>query len=69
MGRVAGKVCIVTGAAITHRYAEGTPLSRLGQPMDVANVVVFLASDESRMMNGADLVLDQTVTIQEGFMT
>ena len=55
-------------AAITHRHADGTPLSRLGQPMDVANVVVFLASDESRMMNGADLVLDQTVTIQEGFM-
>ena len=55
-------------AALSGKHADGTPLSRLGQPIDVANVVVFLASDESRMMNGADLVLDQTVTIQEGFM-
>jgi 3(or 17)beta-hydroxysteroid dehydrogenase len=42
-------------------------LSRLGRPSDIANAVVFLASDESRMMNGADLVLDQSITIQEGF--
>ena len=68
MGRVAGKVCMVTDAAITLRHAEGTPLSRRGQPMNVVNVVVFLVSDESRMMNGADRMLDQTVTIQEGFM-
>ena len=31
--------------------------------MSFANVVVFLASDESRLMNGVGLVLDQTVTI------
>jgi 3(or 17)beta-hydroxysteroid dehydrogenase len=36
----------------------------LGRPEDVANVVVFLASDESRFINGAELVLDNALTIQ-----
>lgn len=54
-------------AANTGQLPDGTRLSRLGQPNDIANAVVFLASDESRMMNGADFVLDRSVTIQEGF--
>jgi len=36
----------------------------LGRPEDVANVVVFLASDESRFINGAELLLDNALTIQ-----
>lgn len=36
----------------------------LGKPEDVANVVVFLASDDSRFINGAELVLDNALTIQ-----
>ena len=30
----------------------GTPLGRLGQPDDVADVAVFLASDASRWVTG-----------------
>lgn len=36
----------------------------LGRPEDVANVVAFLASDESRYINGAELLLDNALTIQ-----
>lgn len=38
----------------------------IGEPVDVANMVLFLASDESVSVNGAALVVDNTTTITEG---
>jgi 3(or 17)beta-hydroxysteroid dehydrogenase len=38
--------------------------SGLGQPIDVANVVVFLASDESRFVNGAEILIDNALYVQ-----
>ena len=38
----------------------------VGEPLDVANMVLFLASDESRAVNGAELVIDPTTTITAG---
>jgi len=35
-----------------------TPLQRLGQPEDVANAVLYLASDEASFITGAELVID-----------
>jgi len=40
------------------RMAKQIPLRRLGVPDDVAQAVVYLASDESRFMTGAELKLD-----------
>jgi NAD(P)-dependent dehydrogenase (short-subunit alcohol dehydrogenase family) len=34
------------------------PMGMLGEPEDVANLILFLASDESRYMTGAALVID-----------
>ncbi|KMY55351.1 tungsten formylmethanofuran dehydrogenase [Bacillus sp. FJAT-27231] len=46
----------------TKGYVEqmvaATPLQRLGQPEDIANAVLFLASDESSYITGAELVID-----------
>lgn len=36
----------------------------LGQPEDVANIVLFLASDESRFVNGTEIVIDNALSIQ-----
>jgi NAD(P)-dependent dehydrogenase (short-subunit alcohol dehydrogenase family) len=40
------------------KMARQIPLRRLGLPDDVAQAVVYLASDESRFMTGAELKLD-----------
>ncbi len=36
----------------------------IGQPADVANLVVFLASDESRYINGAEILVDNALYVQ-----
>ncbi|MFP6796565.1 MAG: SDR family oxidoreductase [Pseudomonadales bacterium] len=35
----------------------------IGEPLDVANMVLFLASEESKHINGAELVIDSGATI------
>ncbi|MEH3098920.1 SDR family oxidoreductase [Sphingomonas adhaesiva] len=40
------------------KLARQVPLGRLGDPADVAHAAVYLASDESRFMTGAELKLD-----------
>lgn len=42
--------------------AEHTPLRRLGQPIDIANAYLFLASDEASFVNGAVLSVDGGLT-------
>ncbi len=44
-----------------------TPLGRIGQPEDIADVVVFLASDASRWITGQSLRADGGLTISETF--
>lgn len=36
----------------------------VGRPEDVASLVLFLASDESRFINGAELVIDNALSVQ-----
>jgi NAD(P)-dependent dehydrogenase (short-subunit alcohol dehydrogenase family) len=48
-------------AAVRSRLAM-LPLGRLGKPEDVANMVLFLASEESSWLTGAALPLDGGLT-------
>jgi 3(or 17)beta-hydroxysteroid dehydrogenase len=45
---------------------EAAGASRLGQPEDIAAVVTFLASDESKFVNGATINVDQGMSIIAG---
>jgi NAD(P)-dependent dehydrogenase (short-subunit alcohol dehydrogenase family) len=48
-------------AAITSRE-RAIPLHRLGRPEEVANAILFLASDEASFITGAELVVDGGLT-------
>lgn len=39
------------------------PAGAIGAPKDVANLILYLASDESRFVNGAELVIDNGLMI------
>ena len=43
--------------------AHHTPLGRLGEPEDVANGALFLASDEAKFITGAGLYIDGGYTV------
>lgn len=40
------------------QLVQATPLQRLGQPEDIANAVLYLASDDSSFVTGAELIID-----------
>ena len=46
------------------QFAQTIPLKRMGQPADIANLAVFLASDDSSYITGQLLVADGGFTIQ-----
>lgn len=49
---------IVKGGDAIERMKKGTALGELGTPEEVADVVAFLFSDESRYMNGSVVEVD-----------
>jgi 3alpha(or 20beta)-hydroxysteroid dehydrogenase len=53
--------------AMTQNYAEeqfaGSPLGRMGDPAEVAEVVAFLLSDKAGFVTGADLMIDGGVSL------
>jgi NAD(P)-dependent dehydrogenase (short-subunit alcohol dehydrogenase family) len=48
---------------LDERFVTGTPAARIGEPDDIADVVVFLCSDLSRFMTGQNLVVDGGLTL------
>jgi 3alpha(or 20beta)-hydroxysteroid dehydrogenase len=54
--------------APTFRQAniDATPLGTVGQPEDVANLIIFLISDESKYISGAEIAVDGGFSNQAG---
>jgi len=46
------------------RIEQVSPVVGIGKPEDVAYVVLFLASDESRWVNGTEILIDNALSIQ-----
>ncbi len=47
----------ITGSEMEAGFVAQTPLGRVGQPKDIADVAVFLASEDSRWLTGEQLVV------------
>jgi NAD(P)-dependent dehydrogenase (short-subunit alcohol dehydrogenase family) len=44
--------------ALRAEFKTGIPLGRIGQPREIAYAALFLASDESSFMTGAEMIVD-----------
>ena len=44
--------------ALYENWISRTPLGRLGHPAEIAGAAVFLLSDQSRFMTGAEMLID-----------
>lgn len=44
--------------AIMDQYGHQCPVGRAGEPQDIANIVMYLVSDNSSFITGTDIVVD-----------
>ena len=51
--------------ALNARIAQGVPLGRLGEPQDIANAMLFLASERAAYITGQTLIVDGGATLPE----
>lgn len=52
------KVALADNPEIYHQLEAAIPMGHFGEPEDIANMNLFLASDESRYITGSEFVVD-----------
>jgi NAD(P)-dependent dehydrogenase (short-subunit alcohol dehydrogenase family) len=60
--RLVSQLGAADAQALIARRNASVPIGRMGDAWDVANAVLFLASDEARYITGTDLVVDGGMT-------
>lgn len=51
---------------VLKRWGSAYPIGRIGQPIEIARLVVFLMSDEASFITGASYVIDGGLTATFG---
>jgi len=59
-----GEKMVTSGLSSISEMTAGA--SKLGEPDDIAHTVLFLASDESKFINGAQIRVDNTMSVTSG---
>ncbi len=49
---------VAANTEISKHWIDGTPMGRMGQPSEIASVILFLASDASSLMTGSIVFAD-----------
>jgi 3alpha(or 20beta)-hydroxysteroid dehydrogenase len=62
-GAIETRMIMGHDAAVKQLVSSRTPLGRMGEPREVADLTVFLASDESSYITGAEVAVDGGFTI------
>lgn len=57
---------MVTDKALVDKFMERMPVGRVAEPADIAAVVAFLASDDARFVNGANIPVDGGLMASNG---
>jgi len=57
-GTIDTAIFVGTDPTIKQSFVAGIPMGRIGQPEEVANAALFLASDESSFVTGIELFVD-----------
>jgi NAD(P)-dependent dehydrogenase (short-subunit alcohol dehydrogenase family) len=61
--KMAGREGAPSSVQIIENIAKGIPLGRIGEPEDVANLALFLSSNEASFINGSVVTIDGGQTI------
>ncbi|MFH1923642.1 MAG: SDR family oxidoreductase, partial [Planctomycetota bacterium] len=62
-GFIATDMSAALGEEVIEEIKKQTPLGRLGEPQDVADAVLFLASEAAAFITGHVLVVDGGLTV------